>query len=255
MRNYAVMTSRGRVSISAPDQDSARPVLFLLHGAFRGAASLKPFANLLPEFDVVYGHLPGHSGAAVWEDPTIDAMGRAFAEALAIPPLKGREFVLVGESVGAVVAIAAAGHVTPGLRAAVAFEPFLSTSKLWMMATALEGAKSIGYPQPEKLGESVFGLLSATDRNYATLLSKVTAPLHVVTGDLPLHPKREMRETPSLVDDEDRRVLREAGATVHTLPGGHRLLDDSPQACAQIVRLLAEPAHGDDAVLEADRAG
>ena len=220
--------------------ESRRPVVLCITGAWAEAADMTGLpAVVAPGADGMVMRLPGN-GTPVLRETSVAAWGRAVEE-LIDGALAGRDVVLSGLSIGALVALAAR---SPRIRYVVAVEPPLSMAKLWPMA---EGLKTYwrDRPQDREFIGSVFGIDASGEQGlrYHALFNEVTAPVDVVLGDMALWPQRTLERYPSFVDDEDRAWLAaRPGVAVHVAPGaGHNIHVFSPQTL--IDRLNAALRH------------
>lgn len=240
MKTTVVRTSRGSVSVSTPGLTEG-PVAVLLHGAFRNAGFLVPLGERLGR-DVVYGHLPGHAGAPRFVDYSVEAMAQAFAEVIGSSLLRDRPVTVIGESLGAVVALGIGGYNLPNLRSVVCVDPFFSTAKLWMLPAL---ARKAEHPDLEQLLDDVFGYPDG-DRIYYPLLGRLQVPARIITGDVPLFPQRPVEGVPCLMDAVDAWMIERAPrATLERLMGGHNLIDTNPEGVAGLVSpTLRTPAPG-----------
>jgi len=209
LKSTAVQTAVGHVWFSSePLADG--PAILLLHGAMRTTDEMRPVASRLR--NCVFGHLPGH-GVPQLEGSSVDLWSRAFATA-ASTYFRGRPVVLVGESLGALVCLGMARFPVSGQRSVVAVEPPFSFS--WPLeATALPG-----------------WLQDMLRQDHRPLLASSRVPVTVVAGDIPLAPPRRLAHTPSLLSEEDRKAI----ASLEVVAGGHQLMTENPDACAEIVR-------------------
>lgn len=191
---------------TAAGADDRRPVVLALHGAFSIAQTrLHELPGLLPEADVRIGFLPGNNCPHTAEQ-TVAAYAAAYD---AVIQALGRPTVVVGASVGALVALALR---EPLVKAVVLAEPPLLTGKLWPFVAAFR-ARLAEAPDDAQLRDfvwNVFGI-SATDwvgRDYRPLLNSLRVPAWVLHGTIPLHPPRAFDELPSLVDGPELDLLR-----------------------------------------------
>lgn len=205
-------------------------------GAMRSGAHLAHWRTLLAGHQVGFAGFPAASVSAC-----VDVLaGR-------IP----RDALVVGESVGGLVALGLAGR---GFRA-IAFDPPLTTAKQWTASYALRTAASAGRVSEAFLAE-VFGLMpngAVEERIYYPLLDKLTGPVDIVTGSVPLWPCTGIPGRQCMIDGTDRYVLKSYPLVrLHEIEGPHALLDESREACRDVI---LEVAHALQDVLERQRAG
>jgi pimeloyl-ACP methyl ester carboxylesterase len=204
------MTSRG-------------PVILTITGAWADREMMTKLPQVVgPAWDAVLMRLPGNE--TPWlEETSIAAWGRAVRELVAAT-FTGRVVVLIGLSIGALVALAAAGS---DVCRVIALEPPLSTIKLWPMLPGLRARLAEGTCEREEAVfiDAVFGVTESgnEDRRYEHLFEGVQAPVDVVLGDVPLMPPRKLARFPSFVDAPERAWLEaQPGVTVHVASGaGH----------------------------------
>lgn len=208
MRHTQVNTGIGPVWFSAAPLEPG-PAVLLLHGAGRTAADLMDVAERLP--NCVLGHLPDH-GVNELATRSVDAWSRAIATAL-VAYLDGRPVLMAGESLGGLVCLGMARFPIPGLIGLVAFEPPLTYS--W----PIEASQAAAYLKE---------MLRPSSRHW---LSTAVCPVTVVAGDEPLEPPRWCAEAPSILSEADRQACSD----LIVIPGGHALMTQSPQRCADIV--------------------
>ncbi|MBX3482849.1 alpha/beta hydrolase [Phenylobacterium sp.] len=182
-------------------RDTGRPVLFAVAGAFAHPTYLHLLQTRFPHVDLWRTHLPGnHCPPLV--STSVGVFGAAYSQALS-DRLGDRPAVVVGTSVGALVALALA---TPGIVGTVAVEPPLRTGDAWPLRA---------YPAKAPAGSETFlwNVLGVSrdghePRDYSGLVDRISRPTTVLVGSEPLLPERPTRVTPSFVDEESRRLLR-----------------------------------------------
>ena len=222
----------------------------MIHGALRDCRVLLDWRTLLaPDTDVIFAELPGHGRSPAMVPTSVEIFAANVLQALQ-STLSGRDVVLVGESLGGLVALAIAGMSPDPVRAVLAADPPLTTAKLWHVATAIGGAVARDPDNAflRSFAEEIFGLGASTrtDRIYYSLLKDAQIPIHIVTGDLPLLPPRNVSGVPCLVDDVDRFVLANLYATqvqLHVVDNcGHLLLTDQRAACLDLIQRIQRGA-------------
>jgi pimeloyl-ACP methyl ester carboxylesterase len=112
-----------------------KPAIVVIPGSFRPAEMLQPAARLLcDDYDILIVDMPGFGASPIYEPASIASFaGRAFDLMQAV--LGERETILLGESIGGIVAMALAHNLAGRLRAAVYLDPPVS-------ATALAAARN-----------------------------------------------------------------------------------------------------------------
>ncbi|HVI34555.1 alpha/beta fold hydrolase [Phenylobacterium sp.] len=235
---------------------SDRPVLVTVTGAFATADTMSKMQAVVgPGCDCFLMHLPGNHTPALRE-----ASVAAYAEALQAviaERFAARPVVLVGVSIGALVALAVRA---PQVRRVVAVEPPLTTGKLWPMLGPLAQkiAAAPGDTTLRDFAAGVFGVTSGgfEDRRYLHLLDGLGAPVDVVVGDRPLMPERPCETYPSFVDEPERAFLRGLpNVVLHVAPGaGHNVPFQSPMALKAVLLDALLEVGAVPPLSEADRA-
>ena len=213
-----------------PHQHDARPLLLLVHGALRSSDDLLPWsARWTGEFDVALVDLPSHGRSTAPAEITFEAfvdemrflMGETFG---------ARQVVIVGESLGGTVALAAANHAPHNLAGVVALDPPITTAKLYAIADFAR-ATFDQYPDQKVLKDFFFAMFGVRataaaieERGYARYLEHLSVPALVLAGD------RNGAPMPSLLDADDRERLRRAPVLFQEIAGvGHHLIDVRPE--------------------------
>mgnify|MGYP001553401090 CR=1 FL=1 len=135
MQTTVVQTSLGPIPLRAPPGAlaSRKPVVLVVTGAWAEADDMSRTHEVVgPAWDAAVMRLPGN-GTPALSETSVAAWARAVGE-LVDSVFAGRTVVLVGLSVGAMVAL---GVRSAGVRRVVALEPPLVMSKLWPLAPAL----------------------------------------------------------------------------------------------------------------------
>jgi pimeloyl-ACP methyl ester carboxylesterase len=216
MQTYRFQTSRGAVAMVG---ETPTPDTLLIHGFKRSPSHVGAWARRIPGVGLVA--LPGHGPAPELDEVSVEAWIAAWREAL---PQIGADLTIIGESLGAMVAMALPA------RMAVAVEPLLSVDDIWPQHEVMRGAKARGID----IGAAYEALF---DRSYAWILDRISAPTLVIAGDMPLLPQRPIRTAPSLLTDEDfARYAAHPLVEAHRIPGGHTLLDENPGDVVGLLR-------------------
>lgn len=224
MQTTVVQTGLGPIPLWSPPGalTSKKPVVLTVTGAWAEPDDMiKTPAVVGPTWDAVVMRLPGN-GTPALSETSIQAWARAVSE-LADATFAGRPVVLVGLSVGALVAL---GVRSPRVRRIIALEPPLVMSKLWPMAEVLRG-RWRDDPTSRTFIEAVFGVTGAGQeaRTYFDLFDREPPPIDVMVGETPLYPQRALDRFPSFVDEPERAWLAaRPGVSLHVAPGaGHNL--------------------------------
>jgi len=224
MQVTVVETSLGSIPLWAPPGAlaSARPMVLAITGAWAEPEDMiKLPAVVAPAWDAAVMRLPGNgtpplaeTSIAAWARAVDQMVARAFA---------GRAVVLVGLSVGALVAL---GVRTSQVRRVLALEPPLVMSKLWPMEPVLR-RRWCEDPAARPFIEQVFGVMGEgrEERAYFGLFAPGAPPAEVVVGETPLYPVRHTERFPSFVDGPERAWLAaQPGVEVHVAPdAGHNI--------------------------------
>lgn len=212
----------------------SRPLILFIPGLLRSerhhAALLEAWRT---KHDVVVWHLPGHlrpRASAPGIKPIISQLRKSVGQVLA-----GHDVLLVGESLGGLVAmLLAVNQPPPNLRGVIAFDPPLhpagsealhrEIAALWRQNPHSEilhdyAGPVFGHP----LGEPV------ESRDYRSLLRhRPAAPVHIVAGD----------GTDSVVGEVVRQMIAASpGYTLHETTGrvGHDILGDAPEQATAVI--------------------
>ncbi len=205
-----------RLYLKQPQADEYpdRPLILLIHGALANHKHLLRWSQLWSqEFDVRLVDLPGHGRS----EAPLQATFAAFVVAihhLVGQHLAPRPVIVVGESLGGLIALALGNAPPANLIAVAALGPPFSTAGLWPMTDQLRQELSL---QPDNaflrdFAFQVFGVSSDTDvvqdRLYAAWLTHLAIPALVLAGDRPLGERRVLSSIPSLIAETDRDLLR-----------------------------------------------
>jgi hypothetical protein len=240
---------------------SMKPVVLAIGGSLSPIDDLKALLGRLGILaDACLMRMPGS------EAPPLSSLAVAdislAVEELVEAVFPGRPVVLLGASIGAVVAL--------GVRAAnvariVAVEPPLLTAGLWPIVGPLRDV--LGRTQDPLIHALAFetygvGLRELPGRNYLPLLEGLDAPTDVILAETPLEPERPVDRFPSLVSEEARRRLAaNPRVRLHLAKGaGHNAAGQAPRAVRDVLleacrraaaSAAAAPAELDEALLEA----
>ena len=231
------------------DRHQDGPLLLLLHGALRSAENLMPWSSRwVEEFDVALIDLPGHGRS----DPPPAATFRDFVDEvrfLVRDTFGHRRVVIIGESFGGMLGLAAGNGPPSNLAAVVALDPPLATAKLWPVIANMRGALAM-HPDHAFLRNFAWeifgvraGLETPADRQYHEHLARLEVPTLVLAGDRLLEHPGESGASYSVLDEADRARLRAAPLSFEVIAGaGHRLIDECPGAVYTAVhRFIAPP--------------
>lgn len=232
---------------------SPRTAVVFIHGAGRSSVRLTAWVDLLQDqADVVLLDLPGHGRSLPVVPASVANLADNVADALAVA-LPARRLVLVGESLGGLIAMDLAARRGLDVRALVAADPPFRTAKQWQLhrfyAQYLAEA-----PDDDFLHSLAFEMFGASpgrepvDRVRYGLLDGLEIPVDVVTGDFAA-PPGVARGLRCMLDEADKALLRQSYAgrvRLHALEeSGHLVLEDRRDFCLDLIRRrLAEAACG-----------
>jgi pimeloyl-ACP methyl ester carboxylesterase len=240
---------------------STRPVALAIGGTFSPLESLKNLPDVLGILaDACLMRFPG-SGARPLASFAISDIALAVGE-LVETTFPGRPVVLLGTSIGGVVALAVRA---PNVARVIALDPPLATGKLWPIVEPLRQIlRKTPDPAIRHMVSETFGVSEheVADRDYLRFLDDLRAPADVVLGETALEPERPAARFPSLVGAaERRRLAQNPRIRLHIAPGaGHNLIGQAPRVVQEIVleacrRASAaqpfDPAEVDEPLLEA----
>jgi pimeloyl-ACP methyl ester carboxylesterase len=241
------LISCGQTDLSvlrSPERRDEAPLLLILHGALASSKGLRNWAaTCWPEFDVALVDLPGH-GESPAATPTIPHFANILS-CLISGSFAARSIVVVGESLGGLIALALGSSAPANVRAVVAADPPLATMKLLYVIRDLKNALA-KWPNNlflRDLALNVFGV-SATptrleERNYYGLLKDLKLPALILTGDVQFG-SSQGAHIPCALDESDRTLIRECGNELVMLKiipnAGHRVLKNQPQATLAAIR-------------------
>jgi pimeloyl-ACP methyl ester carboxylesterase len=216
MRRYLVHTSRGQVLFEG---SSPSPRTILFHGFRRNPAHLHHWRRRLPS--AAFGFLPGHGGAPDVDAVSVSAWAEAWREAF---QTIGSPHTVIGESLGGLLAMCLPAQAT------VAVEPLLSTDSIWPQHETMRMARARGM-EFTAAEEALF------DKPYDWILDRISAPTMIIAGDVPLLPPRPLPTAPSLLTVADfERYAAHPKVTAARIPGGHALMDESPDEVERLIR-------------------
>lgn len=245
---YQVQTRDGKLCLYAKrgalSTDACRPVLLMIHGALRDSSVLFDWIQLCdPEFDVVFIDLPGHGRSQAIANVTIESFAENVGDAVTAV-LGNRVVVVVGESLGGLVACAMNGLRLDPVQGIVAADPPMTMAKLWHVRNAMSSAVARDPANHflRSMALNIFGVDSAGqayERVYYRFVEQPGKPVLILTGDVPLFPERNVNAIPCLIDDVDRYVVRhiaDDSVQFEVVPGcGHVLLVDAKEKCRSII--------------------
>jgi len=230
-------TSRGRLCIlvNRDPRGSTRPVVVVLHGALRHSENTQVWMPVLSDqFDVLLVDLPGHGRSPPDDDPSVAGFTERLREVIG-GPLANREIVVIGESVGGLVAFGLGDGRLPQIKGVIVSDPPLTTAKLWpvfnnFLRPTLEPTEFV-----RAFYLSTFGYIAdspkqgriVSDRIYYSLVAGVKVRTLILTGDLPLFPVRAVpQNVPCLLDEVDKAIIssiRNPHVSLQTIQGADHL--------------------------------
>jgi pimeloyl-ACP methyl ester carboxylesterase len=212
-----------------------RPIAVVIPGFLRTIVATRPFGEAVAMRgpDVRLRALPGHhQNEPMLSETSLESLTAHFRAWLEVYE-PSRTKVLVGESLGGLIALALARDPPPGLRAVVAADPILKT--YGRMDLRLECANPANPAfLIEAYGRGLFGVDSVEDgRDFRGAIGATAIPAHVLAAGGPS----------SVLDAEDRDQLRGTpGVILHELGPevGHLVLVDARAQAVDIVARVAE---------------
>jgi pimeloyl-ACP methyl ester carboxylesterase len=222
-----------------------RPLVLVIRGAMPRPDQLEWLSA--PAAEMAFVHLPGFHSPPLPE-PGIEAFAAHF-DRLVSDRFLGRNVVLVGLSVGALVA---AAMRAPGIRARLLVEPFFATAHLWPLHEMIRSLLPSQDADFRRWVEAVLGTAAdrIEERDYRHVLTG-DVPLYALVGDVPLNPRRPMYGLPSLTTEPDIVLLRAAGAHIRQVRSRHNMPEDAPAAIQDMLALVlsakSEPERDSDA--------
>ena len=256
---HRLVTDHGAVAVHAyePQKGGAWPAVVFLHGAARTSRVLYHWAQELQDLaDLYWIDLPGHGESDLPKDKPVnlDTVAECVAKVVC-GPLSGRKVVIVGESVGGLIALKLAG--TSGLNNIVgvlAADPPTSSRKLWHV----QGNYQKLLPRRAELGsiltffEGIFGYngVDIDGKVYYSVYQQVARPAVILAGDLHLNPFSKVNMPRCLFDEVDLEVLDMIGnpnISIRKLENSNHLLLENFIADARteilgLLKLCQEPA-------------
>jgi pimeloyl-ACP methyl ester carboxylesterase len=205
------------------DFSNDRPLVLILRGAFPGHTQLFDFPGRLTGADVLIGDLPGMDGAP-WVEPVDLAAFARLWDAAMRSGFPGRAHLVVGVSLGAVVA---ARMESPA--ALVAVDPAMSPTGMKPLTLALPGLLPKRSPEERRWATVVF----AEGADYREALMACRKPGVVLIGE------REWKEgrLRSLVSPSDAVMLASHPTlSLHRVErAGHNLPRDAAEELAAAI--------------------
>jgi pimeloyl-ACP methyl ester carboxylesterase len=244
MARIEVETERGPIWFWG--EDRGLPVVLVVTGFRASADTWEPRTFQPVGFDFLRTHLPGNHCPPL-DEISVEAYADALEAALA-SRFPGRPLLVVGQSAGALVALALR---SPEIRRLVLLEPPLRSDDLWPLNEALDPAQGLSDYELSQLS-ALFGVGAAcvVGMDYRPLLDGLTVPTRVLLGDAPLLPRRPLPRWPSLVDDDSRAALKANPLVRRTVVAGagHGVQMEALQACVEVVVEEARQAFSDPSI-------
>jgi pimeloyl-ACP methyl ester carboxylesterase len=226
-----------------------RPVLLMLHGAYRtGRCFLDGLAPYREWADVLIPDLPGSGDS----EPPLEAGIAALADeivSLVRRRVPGRRLLVLGESIGGLVGLACCDGRLP-VAALVLLDPPLSMAKQWVIQINVDRV-----PEPARdwffreSAQSMFGVDCATgevrERVYYAPFAGLSVPCLIVRGDSPLFPIRSPQWVPNCFDDVDELIVRtlSPACRIERLSEcGHLVFIDGEMRCHDLIRAFVADA-------------
>lgn len=215
---------------------SDRPTWIVLHGSLGCIETVAGIEAYLPGVNLVFIDLPG-CGQTL---PPAEMTVAGFANEL-LPALRAivcDDYCILGVSFGGCVGLEIARQSLECKLVVLLDTPFTS-KKLWQNQLFLR-SEIARYPDNRfvrRFALEIYGVTehAAVEREYWDLLDGLQVPVTVVTGDVPIHPMRQVPTPPCCLDEEDLLRLKKWGARIVRIAGGHDLINENPIAVAQVL--------------------
>lgn len=219
-------------------------VIVFIPGIARSASDLLSFFDILRgSANIICADLPGQGGSSAIPHPTIERQAKTIGEAVAIA-LGERRALLVGESVGGLVAAQIAANRSFGIEAVVLLDPPLTTGKQWYMYSR-SAARFSGSPHDAAVADQLTHVMGFSkggiqEKLYYDMVARVEQPIIIAHGDVNLFPPRNLPFAPAMIEPIDRYILSritDGRAQFRTIgAAGHLLVEQAPEACADLIR-------------------
>jgi acetyltransferase-like isoleucine patch superfamily enzyme/pimeloyl-ACP methyl ester carboxylesterase len=220
-----------------------RPTWIVLHGALGDIETVAGIEAYLPDVNLVFVDLPGCGQTMPPAEMTVAGFAAELLPALR--ELVCDDYYILGVSFGGSVGLEIAKQSFECKSVVLIDTPFTS-EKLWQNHLFLRRmiAKHPDNQYVRRFALEIYGVTeqAAVERDYWNLLDGLQVPVTVMTGDVPLLPKRIVPTTPCCLDEEDLKRLKKWGAKIVRIAGGHDLINENPVAVAQVV--IAAIDHG-----------
>jgi len=220
------------------------PVIVFIPGIARSGANLLSFFDILSgSANIICADLPGQGGSSAIPYPTIERQAKTIGEAVAIA-LGERRPLLVGESVGGLVAAQIAANRSFEIEAVLLLDPPLTTGKQWHMYSR-SVARFSGSSHEAAISDQLthvmgFGKDGIQEKLYYDMVAQIEQPIIIAHGDISLFPPRNLPFAPAMIEPIDRYILSritDGHVQFHTIGGaGHLLVDHAPEACVAFIR-------------------
>lgn len=213
------------------------PTWVVLHGSLGAIDGVKDFEASAPDVNLVFADLPG-SGQS-WYPAEYSAEGFARELLPAIDQAIVGDYRIMGVSFGGAVGLAMARD-NARCRGVLLLDTPFEARKLWHNHQFLRSVIA-GDPDNQhvrRFAWEIYGVTehALTERTFWHLLDGLATPVHVLTGDVPMHPPRRTNKVACCLDKEDLAALRRRGIAVQQVVGGHDLIHDNPAAVANAMR-------------------
>jgi pimeloyl-ACP methyl ester carboxylesterase len=216
-----VPTALGRIALTSQSGRSGRARILFIPGMLQTIRDLLHWSELIDsDIEPIFTELPGHGASPSEGDCTVAGLAERLR--LAIRGLSDRPIVVIGASLGGLIALALADGRVPQVRGVIAGDPPLTMTKQWSIRDAMALYSSQLSPFVREFADLVFG-----DAVYYDLIGQVAVPSLIITGDVPLWPRRALAGV-NLMDDDDLDMIRRIGnplVAVRRIPDcGHLVL-------------------------------
>ncbi len=248
-----IATRAGVTSVwsGAEPAHALKPVVLAIPGPFAPVEDIAKLGDALGILGSLHV-LAQPGGNALFASGSLAAFSEAARE-IVETTFAGRQVVLLGVSIGAVVAL---GVRAANLTRIVAIDPPLC-GELWPLVKPLRDhlARSAD-PAAEAFSFAAFGIDATRfeHRDHRWVMEGLDVPVDVLLAETPLAPERTLSRFPSLVSNEARRWLAaRPGVRMQVVPAtGHNVLG---QAAVAVRDVLLEACRRGSVAIAPERRG
>jgi acetyltransferase-like isoleucine patch superfamily enzyme/pimeloyl-ACP methyl ester carboxylesterase len=236
---HFVMGYSGFLRIFRPSYEPNKPNLVVLHGSLGAIESVLGGGKYIKNANLIYIDLPGCGQSS--QPSAMSVTGFAIEVLAAIKEVIGDEsYQFLGVSFGGSVALDIATNDSQCKGVFLIDTPF-STKKLWHVHQFFRYmlTKSPDNQYQRNFAHKFYGVTEANliDLDYWYLLNNISVPVIVITGNIEIDQIRDVSVYgyPCCLDDNDLIRLKEWGAEIIQISGGHDLINENSIEVAKIV--------------------